>query len=171
MVISELILKMLLQGKTKNEIDTKIGAYKTGVGGGGMIGGSPIGFIVGFSKPAAAIWHAARISFLRDKVLDKLKYLYLLEEDIYREFATLIGVENKTIKLSQTGNPKHVELIEKIFNAELINIFRMSFFSLLRTRGKGLNKLGDMLLKFGMCKSRIVYFILCYRKIIPFFSS
>lgn len=155
------ILKMLLQGKTKIEIDTKIEENKTG---GGMIGGSPIGIVAVFSKPVAAIWHAARISFLRDKVLDKLEYLYVLENDIFGEFSRLISTKPKTIKLSQARNPTEVKLIEKIFNAELINIFRMSFFSLLRTRGVGLNKLGNILLNCGICKSRIVYFILCYKE-------
>jgi len=150
------ILEMLLQRKPKDVIDNEIKKYTNG---GGMKGGAVALFA---AKPIAAIYHRIRVKLLRPKVLDMLKYLYLFDDNIHDDFSKL--EKNKIIKLTDNEHINILNFLKKIFNAELINIFRMSFFSLLRTRGIGLNKIGNMILKCGICKSRIVYFVLCHNK-------
>ena len=146
------LLRMILSGDSKSKIDTEITSSR----GGGMKGGNPIGFAAVMAKPIAAIWHLGRVAFLRDKVLDKLNYLYIVDGQLGGVLNNL--KPNKTTKLNRKD--MNVIFLGKILNAELVNIFRTCYYSLLRTRGAGLNKIGDMLLKVGMCKSRIVYFVL-----------
>lgn len=146
------LLKKILSGDTKSNIDAEIESSR----GGGMIGGNPVGIAAVMAKPVAAIWHLGRVAFLRDKVLDKLKYIYIVDGKLDVVFNKL--KVNQTTKLNKKD--MNVIFLGKILNAELVNIFRTCYYSLLRTRGAGLNKIGDMLLKVGMCKSRIVYFVL-----------